>query len=85
MTVLSIRWPKYWSFGFSISPSSEYSGLISFRIHGFDLLAEWLNNKVLLYRTGNYTQYPIINHNAKTIFKMNIYKYMYGASLEAQW
>ena len=33
-----IRWPKYWSFSFSISPSSEYSGLISFRIDWFDLL-----------------------------------------------
>ena len=34
-----IRWPKYWSFNFSISPSNEYSGLISFRIDWFDLLA----------------------------------------------
>ena len=38
-SVLRIRWPKYWSFRFSISPSSEYSGLISFRIDWFDLLA----------------------------------------------
>ena len=38
---LCIRWPKYWSFSFSISPSSEYSGLISFRINWFDLLAVW--------------------------------------------
>jgi len=37
-SVLPIRWPKYWSFSFSISPSSEYSGLISFRIDLFDLL-----------------------------------------------
>ena len=36
---LHIRWPKYWSFSFSISPSKEYSGLISFRIDWFDLLA----------------------------------------------
>ena len=36
---LYIRWPKYWSFSFSISPSSGYSGLISFRIESFDLLA----------------------------------------------
>ena len=36
---LCIRWPKYWSFSFRISPSSEYSGLISFRIDWFDLLA----------------------------------------------
>ena len=34
-----IRWPKYWSFSFSISPSNEYSGLISFRIDWFDLVA----------------------------------------------
>ena len=38
-SVLRIRWPKYWSFSFSISPSNEYSGLSSFRIHCFDLLA----------------------------------------------
>ena len=37
--VLHIRWPKYWSFSFTISPSNEYSGLISFRIYWFDLLA----------------------------------------------
>jgi len=38
-SALCIRWPKYWSFSFSISPSTEYSGLISFRIDWFDLLA----------------------------------------------
>ena len=38
-SVLPIRWPKYWSFSFSISPSNEYSGLIFFRIDWFDLLA----------------------------------------------
>ena len=38
-SVLHIRWPKYWSFSFSISPSNEYSGLISFRIDWFDPLA----------------------------------------------
>ena len=37
-SVLCIRWPKYWSFNFSISPSNEYSGLISFRMDWFDLL-----------------------------------------------
>ena len=37
-SALPIRWPKYWSFSFSISPSDEYSGLISFRINWFDLL-----------------------------------------------
>ena len=38
-SVLHIRWPKYWSFSFSISPSNEYSGLVSFRIDWLDLLA----------------------------------------------
>ena len=38
-SVLHIRWPKYWGFSFSISPSNEYSGLISFRIDQLDLLA----------------------------------------------
>ena len=38
-SVLHIRWPKYWSFSFIISPSNEYSGLISFRIDWLDLLA----------------------------------------------
>ena len=39
-SVLCIRWPKYWSFSFSICPSNEYSGLISFRIDWCDLLAD---------------------------------------------
>ena len=38
-SALHIRWPKYWSFSFSISPSNEYSGLISLRADWFDLLA----------------------------------------------
>ena len=38
-SVLHIRWPQYWSFSVSISPSNEYSGLISFRIDWFELLA----------------------------------------------
>ena len=38
-SVLCLRWPKYWSFSFKISPSNEYSGLIVFRIYWFDLLA----------------------------------------------
>ena len=47
-SVLCIRWPKYWSFSFSISPSYEYSGLISFRIDWFDLLAVQGTHKSLL-------------------------------------
>ena len=42
-STLYIRWPKYWSFSFSISPSNEYSGLISFRIDWFDFLTvQWI-------------------------------------------
>ena len=47
-SVLHIRWPKYWSFRFSISPSSECSGLISYRIDCFNLLAVQRNLKSLL-------------------------------------
>ena len=54
-SVLHIRWPKYWSFSFSISPSNEYSGLISFRIDWLDLLAAQGTLKSLLQ-----------HHNSKT-------------------
>ena len=47
-SVLRIRWPKYWSFSFSISPSNVYSGLISFRMDWLDLLAVQGNLKRLL-------------------------------------
>ena len=47
-SVLCIRWPKYWSFSFSISPSNEYSGLIFLRIHWLDLLAVQRTLKSLL-------------------------------------
>ena len=50
---LCIRWPKYWSFSFSISPSNEYSGLISFRIDWFDLLAVQGTLKGLLQHHGS--------------------------------
>ena len=49
-SVLLTRWPKYWSFSFSISPSSEFSGLISFRIDWFDLLAVQRTLKSLLQK-----------------------------------
>ena len=47
-SVLCIRWPKYWNFSFSISPSNEYSGLISFRMDWLDLLAAQGTLKILL-------------------------------------
>ena len=45
-SVICIRWPKYWSFSFNISPSNEYSRLISFRIHWLDLLASVMSNSL---------------------------------------
>ena len=47
-SVLHFRWPKYWSFSFSISPSNEYSGLISFRIDCFSLFAVQKTRESLL-------------------------------------
>ena len=53
-SVLRIRWPKYWSFSFSISPSNEYTGLISFRMYWLDLLAVQGTLKSLLqYHRSN--------------------------------
>ena len=52
-SVLYITWPKYWSFSFSISPSNEYSGLISFMIDWFDLLAAQRTLKSLLQHHGS--------------------------------
>ena len=54
-SVLHIRWPKYWSFSFSISPSNEYSGLISFRMDWLDLLAVQGTLKSLLQHHSSKT------------------------------
>ena len=59
---LCIRWPKYWSFSFSISPSNEYSGLISFRIDWFDLLAVQGTLKSLLQHHNS--KASILQHSA---------------------
>ena len=60
-SALCIRWPKYWSFSFSISPFIEYSGLISFRIYWFDLLAVQGTLKSLLQ------QFNSINSSALSL------------------
>ena len=60
---LHIRWPKYWSFSFSISPSNEYSGLIPFRIYWFDLFAVQGILKSLLQ-----------HHNSKaSLFRLSVF------------
>ena len=56
-SVLHIRWTKYWSFSFSISPSNEYSGLISFRIDCLDLLAVQGTLKSLLQHHSSKHQF----------------------------
>ena len=56
-SVLQIRWPKYWSFSFSISPSNKYSGLISFGIDWFDLFAVRRTLKSLLQQHGSKHQF----------------------------
>ena len=61
-SVLSIRWPKYWSFSFSISPSNEYSGLISLRIDWYDLLAVQGTLKSLLQHHSS--KASIFRHSA---------------------
>ena len=61
-SVLCIRWSKYWSFNFSTSPSNEYSGLISFRIDWFDLLAVWGALKSLLQHHSS--KASILQHSA---------------------
>ena len=61
-SLLCIRWSKYWSFSFSISPSNEYSGLISFKIDWFDLLAVQGTLKGLLQHHNS--KAPILRHLA---------------------
>ena len=60
--LLHNRWPKYWSFSFSIGPSNEYSGLISFRIDWFDLLAVQETLKSLLqHHSSKASKYSSLN------------------------
>ena len=61
-SALGVRWPKYWSFSFSISPSKEYPGLISFRIDWLDLLAVQGTLKSLLQHHSS--KAPILWHSA---------------------
>ena len=77
-SVLHIRWPKYWSFSFSISPSNEHSGLISFRVDWFDLLEvqrtlksllQYLSSKASVQHSAFFIvqlSHPYVN-NGKTI------------------
>ena len=68
-SVLCIRWPKYWSFSFSISPSNEHPGLISFRIDGLDLLAVQGTLKSLLQHHSS--KASILLHSAFFIVQLS--------------
>ena len=68
-SVLRIRWPRYWSFSFSISPSNEYSGLISFRKDWLDLLAVQGTLKSLLYHHSS--KASILRHSAFFIVQLS--------------
>ena len=70
-SVLHIRWPKYWSFSFSISPSDEYSGLISFRMDWLDFLAAQGTFKSILQ-----------HHSSKaSIINSSVLSFLYGPAL----
>ena len=72
-SVLRIRWPNYWSFSFSISPSNEYSGLISFRMDWFDLLAVQGTLKSLLRHHSSKASF--LQHSAFFMVQLS-YPYM---------
>ena len=69
-SILPIRWPKYWSFSFSISPSNEYSGLISFRIDQFDILTVQGTLKSLLQHRSS--KASILQHSAFFIVQLSL-------------
>ena len=68
-SVLRIRWPEYWSFSFSISPSNEYSGLISFGMDWLDLLADQGTLKSLLQHHSS--KASVLQHSAFFIFQLS--------------
>ena len=72
-SVLHIRWPKYWSFSFSVSPSNEQSGLISFRMNWLDLPAVQGTLKSLLQ-----------HHSSKNI-NSSVLSFLYGPTLVQPW
>ena len=72
-SVIYIRWPKYWSFSFSISLSNENSGLISFRMDWLDLLAVWRTLKSLSQHHSS--KASVLRHSAFFIFQLS-YPYM---------
>ena len=79
-SVLHIRWPNYWSFSFSISPSNEYSGLISFRMDWLELLAVQGTLKSLLQHHSS--KVSILRHSSFFIVQLS-HPYMTTGKTEA--
>ena len=75
--VLCIRWPKYWSFSFSISPSNEYSGLVSFRIDWFDLLA--------VQRTQESSPTPQFKSIRREMLRENVFQWVWLSLRISKW
>ena len=81
-SALRIRWPKYWSFSFSISPSNEYLGLISFRMDWFDLLAVQRTLKSLLQHHSS--KASVLQHSAFFIVQLS-HPYMTTGKCSSIW
>ena len=79
-SVLRIIWPKYWSFSFSISPSNEHSGLISFRMDWLDLLAIQGSLKSLLQQNNSKSFYSL--HSAFFLVQLSSYDIPYMWNLK---
>ena len=77
-SALRTRWPKYWSFSFNISPSSEYSGLLSFRMDWLDLLAVQGTLKSLQHHT---LIKSVLNLNNNNNNKSSIYRLEFSYAL----
>ena len=77
-SLIRISWPKYWSFNFSLSPSNEYSGLISFRMDWLDLLAIQVTLKSLLQHHSS--KASILQHSAFFIVQLS-YPYVINGKL----
>ena len=82
-SVLCIRWPKYWSFSFSISPSNEYSGLISFRMDWLDLVAVQGTLKSLLQHHSS--KASILRHSAFFIVQLSYHTWLLEKTIVLTW
>ena len=76
-SVFCIRWPKYWNFSFSINPSNEYSGLISFKIHWFDLAVQGTLRGLLQHYSSKAS---IFQHSAFFIVQLS-HPYIMGKTI----